>query len=71
MNIYKDKPDILKKVKWTSVRVRDSKTHRMVVQQVTQIYDREDGERIFEDIEGEEVGSTQVLDDNRFQLTDD
>ena len=33
-----------------------------------QIYDQDDGERIFEDIEGEEVGSMQVLDDNRLQL---
>ena len=41
------------------------------MQQVTRVYDQEEGERLFEDIEGEEVGTTQVLDDNRFQLTDD
>ena len=45
--------------------------NKMVVQQVTRVYDQEEGERLFEDIEGEEVGTTQVLDDNRFQLTDD
>ena len=31
MKRYKDKPDILKKAKWTSVRVRDHKAQIMVV----------------------------------------
>ena len=38
---------------------------------MTRIYDQEEEERIFGDIECEEVGATQVLDDNRFQLADD
>ena len=68
---YADRPDIIKKAKWTTIRTRDHQSNKIVLQQVTRIYDQDIGEHIFEDIEGQEISTTSVLDNNTFNLAPD
>ena len=68
---YADRPDMIKKAKFHTVKTRCSKTNKIILQQVTRVYDQEDGERIFEDFEGQEVSQLETIDAGLINLHED
>ena len=70
LTMYKDDPATLKKAKFYPVRVRDEATGRMVVEQVTKVFDQQKGVRLFEDIESNSIIRQSVIDDGRVQLVE-
>ena len=61
----------MKQAKWTTIRKRDFKTGKINVVEVTYICSQDEGERVYEHIEGTGTESERVIDSGMFNLTED
>lgn len=65
---YKNQPEILKKARFFTVRTRDPTTGKWKLQEVTRIYDHEEGICAFEDVQKDEVEENQTLENGAFDV---
>ena len=67
---YKDEPELIRQAKFFPVRIRDENTGRWVMEEHTKVYKQVKGEWEFKETVTNQVKSSQVIDDGRFQLVE-
>ena len=67
---FKDRPDLIKRAKYFTARIKDPATGRFIVEQHTRVYEQRKGIWNFEESDGVELRNETTLDDGRFQFAD-
>ena len=70
LHVYKNDPEIIKKAKWFTRRVRNE-SGQWVIEQHTKVYERPKGEYKFREVTGKRVAQNTCLDDGQLQFAED
>ena len=70
LEMFKGDKEAIRKAKFFMIRTRDEKSGRMVLREVTRVYDQPTGVMLFEDQEGTSFERQDLMDDGELEIAE-